>query len=48
MTAAGGGVGVHMVQVARVWGADVAGLEVVPEKLRFLKEELSVPRRRVS
>jgi propanol-preferring alcohol dehydrogenase len=42
VTAAGGGVGVHMVQVARVWGADVAGLEVVPEKLRFLEEELSV------
>jgi D-arabinose 1-dehydrogenase-like Zn-dependent alcohol dehydrogenase len=31
-----------MVQVARVCGADVAGLEVVPEKLRFLEEELSV------
>jgi D-arabinose 1-dehydrogenase-like Zn-dependent alcohol dehydrogenase len=42
VTAAGGGVGVHMVQVARVFGADVAGLEVVPEKLRFLQEELSV------
>jgi D-arabinose 1-dehydrogenase-like Zn-dependent alcohol dehydrogenase len=41
VTAAGGGVGVHMVQVARVFGADVAGLEVVPEKLRFLEEELS-------
>jgi D-arabinose 1-dehydrogenase-like Zn-dependent alcohol dehydrogenase len=42
VTAAGGGVGVHMVQVARLWGADVAGLEVVPEKLRFLEEELSI------
>jgi len=42
VTAAGGGVGVHMVQVARVCGADVAGLEVVPEKLRFLEDELSV------
>jgi propanol-preferring alcohol dehydrogenase len=42
VTAAGGGVGVHMVQVARVCGADAAGLEVVPEKLRFLEEELSV------
>jgi D-arabinose 1-dehydrogenase-like Zn-dependent alcohol dehydrogenase len=42
VTAAGGGVGVHMVQVARVCGADVAGLEAVPEKLRFLADELAV------
>ena len=42
VTAAGGGVGIHMVQVARVCGAEVAGLEAVPEKLRFLEEELSV------
>jgi propanol-preferring alcohol dehydrogenase len=42
VTAAGGGVGVHMVQVARMWGGVVTGLEVVPEKLRFLEEELSI------
>jgi propanol-preferring alcohol dehydrogenase len=42
VTAAGGGVGVHMVQVAGIYGADVAGLEAVPEKLRFLEQELSV------
>jgi len=40
--AAGGGVGVHMVQVAKLWGADVAGLEAHPAKLRFLEEELGV------
>jgi propanol-preferring alcohol dehydrogenase len=40
--AAAGGVGVHMVQVARVFGAEVVGLEATEEKLRFLEEELGV------
>ncbi len=40
---AGGGVGVHMVQVAAVHGASVAGLEVDPQKLAFLADELGVP-----
>jgi propanol-preferring alcohol dehydrogenase len=31
-----------MVQVARVLGADVAGLDVVPEKLDYLERELGV------
>ena len=40
--AAGGGVGVHMVQVARAFGAQVAGLEATDEKLRHLEQELGV------
>jgi propanol-preferring alcohol dehydrogenase len=40
--AAAGGVGAHMVQVARVYGADVVGLEATPAKLRFLEDELDV------
>src|SRR5205823_6333054 len=40
--AAGGGVGIHMVQVARVYGADVAGLDVGREKLDYLERELGV------
>jgi D-arabinose 1-dehydrogenase-like Zn-dependent alcohol dehydrogenase len=40
--AAGGGVGVHMVQVARLHGADVLGLEASEAKLRYLEEELGV------
>ncbi|HVB77199.1 MAG TPA: alcohol dehydrogenase catalytic domain-containing protein [Candidatus Nitrosotalea sp.] len=39
---AGGGVGVHMVQVARVFGAEVLGLDVSPDKLDFLERELGV------
>ena len=39
---AGGGVGVHMVQVARVRGADVVGLEVDAAKLRFLSDDLRI------
>jgi D-arabinose 1-dehydrogenase-like Zn-dependent alcohol dehydrogenase len=42
VVAAGGGVGVHMVQVARVWGAEVVGLDVDPAKLAFLRDELGV------
>jgi propanol-preferring alcohol dehydrogenase len=40
--AAAGGVGVHMVQVARVFGAEVAGLEATDEKLQYLEQELGV------
>jgi propanol-preferring alcohol dehydrogenase len=35
---AGGGVGIHMVQVARLHGAQVAGLEIEEEKLSTLEE----------
>jgi D-arabinose 1-dehydrogenase-like Zn-dependent alcohol dehydrogenase len=42
VVAAGGGVGMHMVQVARVYGAEVAGLDVGAEKLEFLERELEV------
>ncbi|MQA85126.1 MAG: alcohol dehydrogenase catalytic domain-containing protein [Streptosporangiales bacterium] len=41
--AAGGGVGIHMVQVARVYGAEVAGLEASAEKLDYLERVLGVP-----
>ena len=41
--AAAGGVGAHMVQVARLFGAQVAGLEATPAKLGFLEDELRVP-----
>lgn len=34
---AGGGVGIHLVQVARLYGAQVAGLEVTEEKLDTLE-----------
>ena len=40
---AGGGVGIHMVQVARLFGADVVGLDIVPAKLEYLERELGVP-----
>ena len=40
--AAGGGVGVHMVQVARLRGAAVAGLDVAPAKLAYLEDDLAV------
>ncbi|WIX74851.1 alcohol dehydrogenase catalytic domain-containing protein [Amycolatopsis carbonis] len=40
--AAGGGVGLHMVQVARAYGAEVVGLDVVPDKLEYLEAELGV------
>lgn len=39
---AGGGVGIHMVQVARVHGADVLGLEVDARKLAYLADELGI------
>lgn len=38
--AAGGGVGAHMVQVARLSGAQVAGLEATAAKLSYLESEL--------
>jgi D-arabinose 1-dehydrogenase-like Zn-dependent alcohol dehydrogenase len=40
---AGGGVGVHMVQVARLAGASVVGLDVVPAKLSALEDRLGIP-----
>jgi D-arabinose 1-dehydrogenase-like Zn-dependent alcohol dehydrogenase len=40
---AGGGVGVHMVQVAKLLGAEVAGLEPGEEKRAYLEGELGVP-----
>jgi propanol-preferring alcohol dehydrogenase len=40
VVAAGGGVGVHMVQVAQLFGAEVAGLDVTTEKLAYLEDEL--------
>jgi propanol-preferring alcohol dehydrogenase len=40
--AAGGGVGVHMVQVARAYGADVVGFDVDARKLAYLRNELEV------
>jgi D-arabinose 1-dehydrogenase-like Zn-dependent alcohol dehydrogenase len=42
VVAAGGGVGIHMVQVARLRGADVVGLDAVEEKLAYLADELGV------
>jgi D-arabinose 1-dehydrogenase-like Zn-dependent alcohol dehydrogenase len=39
---AGGGVGIHMVQVASARGAQVVGLEASPRKLAFLRDELGV------
>lgn len=40
VVAAGGGVGVHMVQVARLHGCVVAGLEAATPKLDFIADEL--------
>jgi len=37
---AGGGLGIHMVQVAGAFGADVVGLDVAHEKLAYLEHEL--------
>jgi D-arabinose 1-dehydrogenase-like Zn-dependent alcohol dehydrogenase len=42
VVAAGGGVGVHMVQVARLHGGEVTGLEASDAKLAFLSDELGV------
>jgi D-arabinose 1-dehydrogenase-like Zn-dependent alcohol dehydrogenase len=39
---AGGGVGIHMVQMARIHGAEVAGVEAAPAKLAYLRDELGV------
>lgn len=35
---AGGGVGIHMVQMARLFGGDVVGLEINPEKFPIIEE----------
>lgn len=43
VVAAGGGVGVHMVQVASVFGAEVAGLEAAAPKRSHLEAELGIP-----
>jgi propanol-preferring alcohol dehydrogenase len=40
---AGGGVGIHMVQVARAFGARVAGIDLDRTKLAYLEEELDIP-----
>lgn len=40
VVAAGGGLGIHMTQTARVFGADVAALDAVQDKLAYLDEEL--------
>lgn len=42
VVAAGGGVGIHMVQVARLRGAHVVGLDAVDDKLAYLADELGV------
>jgi len=42
VVAAGGGVGIHMVQVARVYGGEVVGLDIDPDKLAYLGDELGV------
>jgi propanol-preferring alcohol dehydrogenase len=42
VVAAGGGVGMHMVQVARLCGSDVVGLDAVDHKLAYLTDELGV------
>lgn len=42
VVAAGGGVGIHMVQMARLFGAEVAGLEREATKRQFLEQELGV------
>jgi D-arabinose 1-dehydrogenase-like Zn-dependent alcohol dehydrogenase len=39
---AGGGLGVHMVQVAAAFGADVAGLDIDGAKLAYLEDALGV------
>jgi D-arabinose 1-dehydrogenase-like Zn-dependent alcohol dehydrogenase len=40
--AAGGGVGIHMVQVAQAYGAEVVALDIVPDKLSYLEREFGV------
>jgi D-arabinose 1-dehydrogenase-like Zn-dependent alcohol dehydrogenase len=37
---AGGGLGIHMVQVAKAYGGEVVALDVAPEKLAYLEHEL--------
>ena len=40
---AGGGVGMHLVQVARIFGAEVAGLDVSTEKLAAIEDLGAIP-----
>ncbi|RME48570.1 MAG: NADPH:quinone oxidoreductase [Caldilineae bacterium] len=40
---AGGGVGIHMIQMARLFGASVAGLEVAESKLAAIEEMGATP-----
>jgi D-arabinose 1-dehydrogenase-like Zn-dependent alcohol dehydrogenase len=40
---AGGGVGIHMVQVARAFGAQPFAVDLDTRKLSFLEQELGVP-----
>lgn len=40
---AGGGVGLHMVQVARLYGGEVAGLEIAQEKFAAIREAGGMP-----
>lgn len=42
VTGAAGGVGIHMVQVARAFGGDVAGLDVGSEKLGRLESAMGI------
>ena len=42
VVAAGGGLGIHMVQVARVDGGEVVGLDIDPVKLGYLSDEVGV------
>ena len=39
---AGGGLGIHMVQVARLYGGNVVGLENEEAKLAYLRDELDI------
>lgn len=40
---AGGGIGIHMVQMARLFGGSVAGLEINEDKFEFIKEAGATP-----
>jgi propanol-preferring alcohol dehydrogenase len=40
---AGGGIGIHMIQMARLFGASVAGLEIEPDKFDLILELGAVP-----
>lgn len=42
VVAAGGGVGVHMIQVAKAYGAEVLGLDVDERKLGYIRDQLGI------